>query len=161
MPLLILLLLIAIPAIEIALFIDVGGLIGAWPTVGLTFLTAAGGLALVRYQGLSVLARARLSIEAGDVPVLEVLDGACLVLAGVLLITPGFFTDTFGAALLVPAVRHVIGVVFFSRVWLASRNPVHPSKDGSIDGEFEDLTDGSDGPDPATGQIEPPSSSRP
>lgn len=154
MPFFILFLLIAIPAIEIALFIDIGGLIGAWPTVGLTFLTAAGGLALVRYQGLSVLARTRLSLEAGDVPVLEVLDGACLVLAGIMLITPGFFTDALGAALLVPAVRHVIGVVFFSRIWLASRNTLHPSGgDGSIDGEFEDLTNG---PRPGPGQIEPP-----
>lgn len=153
MPFFFLILLIAIPAIEIALFVDIGRQIGAWPTVGLTFATAAGGLALVRFQGLSVLERARLSLEAGDVPVLEVLDGACLVLAGVLLITPGFLTDALGAALLVPGVRHVIGIVFFSRVWLASRKTPQPGGGGTIDGEFEDLTDG---PNTPREQLDPP-----
>lgn len=143
MPFFILLLLIGVPAIEIALFVDIGRQIGAWPTVGLTFLTAAGGLTLVRYQGLSVLERARQSLEAGDVPVLEVLDGACLVLAGVLLITPGFFTDAIGGAFLVPAVRRVVGVVFFSRIWLSGRKtPGSSDGDGTIEGEYEDVSSG-------------------
>ena len=140
MPFLPLLLFIAVPAIEIMLFIEVGGLIGGWPTVGLTFLTAAGGLAVVKIQGLSVLESARHRIEQGDVPVLEVLDGVCLALAGILLIMPGFFTDGVGALFLIPTTRRALGVVLVARMWFSGRNTGPGGRGGFVEGDFEDVT---------------------
>ncbi len=100
--------LIGVPLIEIAVFIEVGGRIGLWSTLALIFVTAAIGTALLRYQGLSVLADARGSVERGELPVRALLDGVCLVIAGVLLLTPGFVTDMAGALLLMPPIRRLL-----------------------------------------------------
>ena len=140
MPFLPLLIFLAIPAIEITLFIEVGGWVGPWWTVALTFVTAAGGLIVVRIQGIAVLESARRSLEQGDAPVLEVLDGACLVLAGIFLILPGFFTDALGALLLTPITRRTLGVIFFTRTWFASRSNGTTSDKGMLEGDFEDVT---------------------
>ena len=94
---------------EIGIFIEVGGLLGAWPTIGLVVLTAIVGTWLIRLQGFAVLARAQQSLEQETLPVQEIFDGLCLLLAGALLLTPGFMTDAFGFALLVPAVRRSAG----------------------------------------------------
>ena len=100
--------LIGVPLIEIAVFIEIGGRVGLWPTLALIFATAAIGTALLRYQGLSVLADARGSVERGELPVRALLDGVCLVIAGALLLTPGFVTDLAGALLLIPPIRHFL-----------------------------------------------------
>ena len=89
MALLIFLALIGVPVIEIAVFIEIGGRIGLWSTVGLIVLTALIGTALLRHQGLSTLARARASLNQGKLPMRELLDGVCLLIAGVLLLTGG------------------------------------------------------------------------
>ena len=140
MPFLPLLIFLVIPAIEIALFVEVGGWVGPWWTVALTFVTAAGGLMVVRIQGIAVLESARRSLEQGDAPVLEVLDGACLAFAGIFLILPGFFTDALGALLLVPITRRALGVVFFARTWFASRGGGPRADDDALEGDFEEVT---------------------
>ena len=100
--------LLGVPLIEIAVFIEVGQHIGLGATLALIVATAMAGTALLRYQGLATLARARETVARGDVPLQEVLDGVCLLVAGALLLTPGFFTDAAGALLLVPIVRRLI-----------------------------------------------------
>lgn len=109
MPILILALFIGVPLIEILLFIEVGGLIGAWPTIGLVVLTAVIGTALLRRQGLATLARAQAEMDAERLPVRELFDGVCLLFGGALLLTPGFLTDALGFALLVPPLRAILG----------------------------------------------------
>jgi len=109
MPLVILALFIGIPLIEIYLFIAFGGWIGVWPTIGLVILTALVGTTLLRQQGLATLARAQAETEANRLPVRELFDGVCLLFGGMLLLTPGFLTDAFGLALLLPQLRDLIG----------------------------------------------------
>ena len=117
MAVVLLLIFIAVPILEIGIFIEVGGRLGTWPTVGLVVLTAIVGTWLIRLQGFAVLARAQASLEQETLPVQEIFDGLCLLLAGALLLTPGFMTDAVGFALLVPAVRRTAG----RWIWRAMR----------------------------------------
>ncbi len=104
-----LLLLVGIPLVELYFLIQVGSEIGAFPTIGVSLLTAALGGYLVRRQGLGVLARVRRINNQGELPALVVLDGALLLVAGIFLLLPGFLTDTLGFLLLIPAIRkHLI-----------------------------------------------------
>ena len=96
---------IAVPIVEIAVFIEAGERLGLWPTLAAVVVTAVVGSALLRLQGLSTLRRAQASVEAGELPVEAVFDGVCLLFAGALLLTPGFVTDTVGLALFAPPVR--------------------------------------------------------
>ena len=102
---LLILILIGIPLIEIYFLIEVGSEIGALQTIGLSILTALLGTTLVRHQGFGVLMRVREASDRGDVPALEMLDGALLLVAGLFLLLPGFFTDTAGFLLLIPPLR--------------------------------------------------------
>jgi len=99
--------LLGIPILEIAVFIVVGSHIGVLPTLGLVFLTAAIGSILLRIQGFGLIERIRSEMDAGRVPGRELVHGAMLVVAAVLLITPGFVTDTLGFLLFVPAFRDI------------------------------------------------------
>jgi UPF0716 protein FxsA len=103
--------LFGIPIAEIALFIEIGDLIGLWATLGTILLTALIGTVLVRAQGMAVLTRIRTETEQGRLPVGDLVSGACLVVAGLLLVTPGFLTDFLGFVLLVPGLRLLIGSV--------------------------------------------------
>lgn len=103
-----LLLFVAAPLIELYFLIQVGSVIGALPTILLSILTAVIGGYLVRMQGLTVLMRVREMTDRGEMPALELLDGAILLLCGFALMLPGFVTDAVGFALLVPAVRHAL-----------------------------------------------------
>jgi UPF0716 protein FxsA len=96
---------IGVPILEIALFIQVGGLIGLWPTLLIVVLTALGGTALMRRQGLQALRRLQDRLAQGGDPVGPIAHGAIILVAGILLLTPGFFTDSVGLILLIPAVR--------------------------------------------------------
>ena len=96
---------IGIPIAEIALFLQVGDLIGLWPTLAAIVGTALLGTAILRRQGLAVLRDAQQTLDQGGLPVNPVIHGLFLVIGGVLLLTPGFLTDAVGFALLVPAVR--------------------------------------------------------
>ena len=108
---------IIVPLVEIYLLIQVGGVVGALPTVALVVLTAAIGAFMVRAQGLATLYRVQAQLAEGQLPAMAMLEGAILLVAGALLITPGFFTDTLGFLCLVPrlrqqVIRHTIAKVF-------------------------------------------------
>lgn len=104
-----LLLILLLPILEIVGFIQVGDWIGAGPTIGLLALSAVVGVLLVRHQGLASLTRAQAAAARGEAPIGTVLDGFCAVLAGILLIIPGFLTDILGLALLIGPLRRGIG----------------------------------------------------
>ena len=136
-----------VPLIEIALFIQVGGLIGLWPTLGLVLLTPVAGTALVRSQSAQAMAELRRAMaELGD-PTAPLAHGAMILLAGALLLTPGFFTDTVGIALLIPRVRAAVLRHLAARVQVArfemGPGPGQPRRDPHrpdiIDGEFHEL----------------------
>ncbi|WP_028294657.1 FxsA family protein [Oceanobacter kriegii] len=101
-----LLIFIIVPIIELAVLIQVGGLIGVLPTIAIIFVTAILGVRLLKQQGAGVLLRAQQKMQEGGLPASELAEGFLLALAGALLLTPGFVTDAFGFALLVPAIRH-------------------------------------------------------
>ncbi len=100
-----LLVFIIVPIVEMWLLIQVGGFIGAVPTIAAVLLTAVIGLALLRRQGLSTLLRVNQRMESGELPAQEVLEGIVLAVSGALLLTPGFFTDAVGFAGLTPVLR--------------------------------------------------------
>lgn len=135
---------VVIPIIEIGLFIQVGGLIGLWPTLAIVLLTALAGSWLVRMQGAMAMAELRGSFQYLRDPTLPIAHGAMILLAGALLITPGFFTDAMGLLLLVPAVRTGVFRYLSSRISVqrfefggpARREPHRPD---IIDGEFVEL----------------------
>ncbi len=105
-PLLIFLLLfVGIPLTELYFLIKVGAVIGAFPTLFLTVFTALLGGYMVRRQGFSTLMRVREMMNRGEVPALEVMEGAVLLVCGVLLLLPGFITDVVGFIFLIPPVR--------------------------------------------------------
>jgi UPF0716 protein FxsA len=104
---------IVVPLLEIFAFIEVGSAIGAVPTLALIVLTAVVGALLVRWQGLKVAMDARQSMARDELPVAAVVHGVLLLFAGLLLLTPGFVTDTAGFLLLVPALRSLL----VNRIW--------------------------------------------
>jgi UPF0716 protein FxsA len=104
---------IVVPLLEIFAFIEVGSVIGALPTLALIVLTAVVGALLVRWQGLKVAMEARQSMARDEVPVAAVVHGVLLLFAGLLLVTPGFVTDTAGFLLLVPGLRSLL----VNRIW--------------------------------------------
>lgn len=109
-------LLLAIPVMEIAVFIVVGREIGVLATLAFVFVTAVIGSFLLRVQGLSVVSRIRDEMDAGRVPGRELVDGVMIVAAAILLLTPGFVTDTIGFLLFVPAVRGAVWRFLASRI---------------------------------------------
>lgn len=137
---------LAVPLIEIALFIQVGGLIGLWPTLAIVVLTAIAGTWLVRTQGALALGQLRQSMAQLDDPSEPLAHGAMILLAGALLLTPGFFTDTVGFALLIPAVRLAMMRWLRKRVRMQAfqMGPDDPHRRAShddhvIDAEFEEV----------------------
>jgi len=130
-------LLLLIPAIEIGLFIEAGSRIGTLNTLLLIVATAVIGLALIRQQGISTVFRAQDKLAHGEAPAYEMLEGVFFALAGILLVTPGFFTDSVGFLFLVPPLRRLI----ISR--MTNMTPVHTSyqpqseANRTIEGEFE------------------------
>ena len=91
--------------LEIFILVKVGGLLGAWPTVGLVIVTALVGSSLVRSQGIQTMFKVQERINQGEMPGQQLIEGMMLVIAGVLLVTPGFVTDFCGLMLLQPLVR--------------------------------------------------------
>ncbi|WP_170334320.1 FxsA family protein [Ruegeria arenilitoris] len=137
-----------VPIIEIALFIQVGGLIGLWPTLAIVVLTAVLGAALVRTQGRMALANLQRSFAELDDPTEPLAHGAMILLSGVLLLTPGFFTDAVGFALLIPGIRVAVFRYLKSRVTITQfqmgtgaqfRSGPAPFDDDVIDGEFTEV----------------------
>lgn len=142
MPLL--LIFILVPLIEIALFIQVGGFIGLWWTLLIVVITAIVGTTLVRQQGARELALLRSSFNELRDPTEPLANGAMILFSGALLLTPGFFTDAVGLALLVPGVRGYVYRQLRARVKVSTfqmgpQPAPHPPgpDDRVIDGEFE------------------------
>ena len=106
--------LVFIPLIEIYFMIKIGTVIGAFNTIFATLVTAAVGLYFVRLQGISTLFSAANTIRNNQEPIKEIFNGFCLMIAAVLLIIPGFFTDLIGALLLIPFSRNIILKIFES-----------------------------------------------
>ena len=96
---------ILVPIVEMWILIEVGGWIGALPTIALVVLTATLGLSLLKRQGLSTLLSARRKMDEGSIPASELVSGVMIAVGGALLLTPGFATDAIGFALLIPQTR--------------------------------------------------------
>ncbi|MGD8982976.1 MAG: FxsA family protein [Desulfobacteraceae bacterium] len=94
-----------IPFIEIYLLIKIGSYLGAFNTVVIVILTACLGALLARYQGFQTMLRVRQSLERGEMPAEDLLDALLILLAGIVLLTPGFLTDLAGLMILIPATR--------------------------------------------------------
>jgi UPF0716 protein FxsA len=103
-----LLLFIAVPAVELMLLVEIGERVGLLATIGLIMGTGIVGASLARRQGMSTLARLRADLEAGRVPAEPIVDGVLILVAGAMLITPGLLTDFAGFLLLVPACRQMV-----------------------------------------------------
>lgn len=99
---------IVLPLLELAVLLKVGALIGPWPTLTLVVATGVIGAALARWQGLALLFQIQRDIAEGRMPAPRLLDGLMIVIAAVLLITPGFITDAAGFLLLIPAFRDLV-----------------------------------------------------
>jgi UPF0716 protein FxsA len=130
---------------EILLFIEVGGLIGVWPTLGSILGTALLGGLILRHQGLATLSRARAQIERHEMPVAEMLDGMALLVTALLLLTPGYITDALGFVLLVPPLRHFVlrRAMRLLEVRIATARGAGfgaANDDRVIDGDFTDVT---------------------
>jgi UPF0716 protein FxsA len=137
----ILLAFILVPILEIGLFIQIGGAIGLVPTLLVVIGTALLGTTLLRWQGLTTLHRAEASLQKGDLPVNEVVGGVFLLVAGALLLTPGFFTDAIGFSLFAPPVRRYLGQKILG--YFANRGSLNvfssswSPQDDVIEGDFE------------------------
>ncbi|MGB0660512.1 MAG: FxsA family protein [Mangrovicoccus sp.] len=99
---------IAIPLIEIGLFVQIGGILGLWTTLAIVLLTAIIGASMVRSQGMTTLAQLQNSMSQGQDPTEHLVHGAMILFSGMLLLTPGFFTDAVGFSLLVPQIRQAV-----------------------------------------------------
>jgi len=133
-----LLLLIGIPVVEIYLFIKLGSQIGAFNTILLIFITAFFGIVYARYEGFNTLRSGMSQMVKNELPVYEIISGAALAFAALLLILPGFATDFIGILIIFPPTRKLI----FKKVSNKQR-PINKKQD-FINGEFEDIEDEND-----------------
>ena len=142
---------LAVPLIEIALFVTIGSAIGVLATIAIVLVTAVIGTTLLRMQGFALIGRIRARLDAGELPGRDLADGAMLLVAGLLLLTPGFFTDTIGFLLFVPAVRARIFRFVAARTDFRVVTPARPrgnAGDGPvIDLDPDDVSPGPRRPD--------------
>ena len=134
-----LILIISIPLIEIYLFIKIGSQIGAFNTVLLILLTAVVGVAYARYEGFNTLNSGMKQLFKNELPVYELVSGATLAFAALLLIFPGFATDIIGMLLVIPFTRKII----LGRI-VKKNNYKKKKHSNYIDGDYEDLSDDND-----------------
>jgi len=125
---------IGIPAIEIFLLIKIGGQLGALNTVALIFLTAIIGIYFAKHQGIRTLRSGMVNLYQNKMPIYEIMSGASIAIAALLLIIPGFFTDTIGFLLLIPFTRKIFFSFFFKN---KTRSKIKKN-DETIDGEIID-----------------------
>jgi len=130
----ILLSIIFIPIIEIYLFIKIGGQIGAINTILLIFITAVVGVYYAKYEGLNILKSGFVQISKNEPPTYEMVSGAAIAFAALLLIIPGFATDILGFLIIFPLTRKIIFDKFAKKLKAKKTN-----KNNFIDGEFEDI----------------------
>ena len=134
-----LLLIIAIPIIEIYLFIKIGSQIGAFNTIFLIFMTAFIGVIYARYEGFNTIKSGMQQIIKNEMPIYEIFSGAALAFAALLLILPGFATDLLGLLIIFPPTRR-----FFLRKISTKYSSHNKKKQDFINGEFEDIDEDND-----------------
>ena len=125
---------ILVPIIEIYLFIKIGGQIGAFTTISLIFITAVIGIIYARYEGLNTLKSGFSQLVKNELPAYEIISGAAIAFAALLLIIPGFATDVLGFLLIFPITRKIIFGRFVDKFKNETKN-----KKPYIEGEFEDI----------------------
>ena len=130
---------IFIPIIEIYLFIKIGSQIGAFNTISLIFITAVVGILYARYEGLNTFKSGFAQLMKNEIPAYELISGAAIAFAALLLIIPGFATDFIGFLLIVPFTRKIILNQLSKKI---SKNNI--KKKDFIEGEFEDIEDDND-----------------
>ena len=142
--LLLLIIFIVIPVIEISLFIEIGSFIGSFNTILLIFTTALIGVYFVRQQGISTYSKLYNQLQNQEAPIQTMFEGLVILISGILLITPGFFTDTLGFLGLIPVTRvifiKIVANSVLSRYGMKNQNP----NDVSIEGDFEEINDDED-----------------
>ena len=129
---------ILIPIIEISLFIEIGSIIGSFYTIMLIFITAIVGVFFVRQQGISTFQKLTSQLQNLETPVQTMFEGLVILISGILLITPGFFTDALGFLGLIPFTR----IIFIKLVasYILSRYGKQSNQDkNTIEGEFIDI----------------------
>ena len=129
---------ILIPIIEIYLFIKIGSQIGAFNTISLIFITAIVGIIYARYEGLNTLKSGISQIIKNELPSYEIISGAAIAFAALLLIIPGFATDLFGFILIFPLTRKILLKRISKNINIKKKN------ENFIDGEYEDLENDND-----------------
>ena len=139
---------IVVPIIEIALFIQVGGFLGLFPTLAIVILTAIAGTYLVRAEGLSVLSQLQSSFREMNDPSEPLAHGAMILFSGALLLTPGFFTDFVGFLLLIPNVRAAVFQKVRERVDIQKANfeTRFSSSQNVYEGEYEPVSNPENSP---------------
>ena len=130
----VLLAIILVPVIEIYLFIKIGSQIGALTTITLIFVTAILGIVYARYEGLNTLKSAFVQLIKNEIPAYEIISGAAITFAALLLIIPGFATDIIGFLLIFPLSRKFILKILSSKFRVKKR-----TNEKFIDGEFEEI----------------------
>ena len=125
---------ILIPVIEIYLFIKIGSQIGALTTITLIFVTAILGIIYARYEGLNTLKSAFVQLVKNEIPVYEIISGAAITFAALLLIVPGFATDIIGFLLIFPFSRKFILKILSSKFQMKKK-----TNEKFIDGEYEEI----------------------
>ena len=133
-----LLLIVSLPVIEIYLFIKIGSQIGAFNTILLIFITAFLGIIYARYEGFNTLKAGMSQIVRNELPVYEIISGAALAFAALLLILPGFATDLLGLFIIFPPTRKLI----FKKV--STKQKSNNKKQDFINGEYEDIENEND-----------------
>ena len=135
----VLLSIILVPVLEIYLFIKIGSQIGAFNTILLIFTTAVIGVYYARYEGLNTIRSGFMQLVKKEVPAYEIISGAAIAFAAILLIIPGFATDIIGLFLIFPATRKLIFKNLSNKIKKQTTK-----KNNFIDGEFEDIEDNDD-----------------
>ena len=136
-----LLLIIGIPLIEIYLFIKIGSQIGAFNTVLLILTTAVAGVAYARYEGFNTLKSGLSQLVKNQIPVYEIISGATLAFAALLLILPGFATDIIGILLIIPFTRKVMLSKFINK---NKKKYESVNNKNYIDGDYKDISEDND-----------------
>jgi UPF0716 protein FxsA len=138
----ILLSILLVPVIEIYLLIKIGSQIGAITTILLIFTTAIVGIYYAKYEGLNTLKSGFVQLSKNEMPTYEMISGAAIALAALLLIIPGFATDVIGFLIIFPITRRLIFIKFNNK--LRSNKSKYEEKKDFIDGEFEDIENDDD-----------------
>ena len=129
---------ILIPIIEISLFIEIGSIIGSFYTIVLIFITAIVGVFFVRQQGISTFQKLTLQLQNLETPVQTMFEGLVILISGILLITPGFFTDALGFLGLIPFTR-IIFIKLVASYILSRYGKQSNQNKNTIEGEFIDI----------------------